>query len=962
MRARSPLAAACAFALLAAAALTPPQLTTGSASLAAAQTPTVDRAAVADAGFTVQPQPQTAPDGGAVTFTAEYPGAVLYTWYRSAPGGTGALPVANGPSYTFTAGYADNGATYSVRIFDSGFVQHRSDDALLTVTPVAATVTEPPHDASVQAYQNARFTVTAGGTAPHTYQWQRANGTSWTPIGGATGPDLAFKTAPGDDGARFRVVVGNAHGPATTSAEATLHVVTGGGTLTPVTAASIEWGVNEIYQGGNPANSGCNFFSAGTQPQFQGRQGDVRIVHRMPDGSAQGVSDATKCIPSVGSQLNQRALFTGGTGVANAVTGEATIRWTGAFTANAYSGLVTWYVKDPVLTVAQDGSGTLTATAGGMGAGRDDPNHQDEVPARQVTVATFGQVLLSTDGAQISPRFAGVDYFPLTGGVRATVSAIPDAVKAAQPDWGAWPESFVDFQYETGLSSYWHTSGLPADPDKIPFDLTVRFDSAPPVKDVPVILANPATTAAAPYVEGRDLTVTADIDGDATLQWERAASAAGPWTAIAGATGETLHIPAITSAWNGVNVRIVATNADGTAVSTALRLRTAPYAAPSFTQQPRDVAAISDNRATVSFGLAGNPAIDPATVVLERSDDRGVTWRPWTDGVRTTASSAVITAVPRDADGKLGRIVAANVEGARSVSGTFTFRVFASTGRPQLVVLPDGEDRLTVVGAGFHVPDWASDTLTYSLDVGLFDATVWQPGRTGNRNWVATSPDSSSGQIYHGSMVASGGTFTIGMRLPELAEGHTYGVGAFLRLTDITTWQDTFDNRSLDAWTSLGAAATGSQTISVTVLDAPPGEFIWSIDGDRSVSLGQAAFKDTYLQATGDIAPITVTDTRAGGPEWAVSGQISDFSGGVSGRYLGWTPSVLAPGAGAVAGVVVTPGLDGGPGLTESATLAAAQGGHPGGTTSLGAGLDLRLPLTTPAGVYTTTLTVTALS
>ncbi|MDR7325289.1 hypothetical protein [Catenuloplanes niger] len=921
------------------------------------------------AGFTL-PQPQTVPDGGAVTFTAEFPGAMLYTWYRTDARGTTALPGGNTASYTFTASYPDNGATYSVRVFDATFVQHRSAEARLTVTPVAAVVTEPPHDASVRAYQNARFTVTAGGTAPHTYQWQRRDGSAWTTIPGATGPDHTFKTGPADDGAAFRVVVGNAYGPAVTSAEATLDVVSGGGSLDPVARASLEWGVNEIYQGGNPANTGCNYFSAGTQETFAGRQGDVRIVHRMPDGSAQGVSDATKCIPSTGSQLNQRVLFTGGAGTANAVTGAATIRWTGAFTANAYSGMVTWYLRDPVLTVAEDGTGTLTATAGGMAASRTDPGTKEPVPPRTVTVATFDRVLLATDGVQISPRFSGVDYFPLADGVRSTASAIPAAVKAAQPDWGAWPESFVDFQYETQLSSYWHTSGLPADTDKPPFDLTVRFDSAPDVKDVPVILANPAAGAAAPYVEGRDLTVTADIDGVADLRWERSTSANGPWTAIAGETGETLTIPAITSAWNGVYVRIVAVNADGRAVSTALRLQTAPYAAPTFTRQPADLAAISGNRAVVDFDVTGNPAIDASSIVLERSDDAGATWRPWA-GAESAPSQITIPSVPLDANGARGRIVAVNVEGARSVSGTFGFRVFRGTGRPQLVVIPSApidpatETRLTVVAAGFHVPDWASATETYSLDLGLFDTTSWQPGRTGHRNWIATSPDTSGGQIYHGWMATTGGTFTAGIRVPAgaLAPGKTYGVGAFLRLTDISTWQDTFTNRSLDAWTQVwpAPAADGAQTISVEVVDAP-GEFIWSIDGDRAVNLGQAVFQDTYLQATGDIAPITVTDTRAGGPAWAVSGQISDFSGGLSGRYLGWSPVVITPGAGAVAGAPVEPGIGGGLGLTESATLADAAGGHGRGTASVGAGLDLRLPLTTPPGSYTATLTVTALS
>ncbi|MEW2133792.1 hypothetical protein [Streptomyces sp. NPDC005435] len=586
-----------------------------------------------------------------------------------------------------------------------------------------------------------------------------------------------------------------------------------------VTHASLEWGVNAIYQGGNPANAGCNFFSAGTQKEFRPARGHVRVIHRMPDGTAQGVSEATKCVPGgPGTRLNQRVLFTDGAGTADRATGRATIRWKGAFTANAYGGLVTWYLKNPVLTIARDGSGTLTATGGGMGADREDPERQTEVPPRHVTVAAFDRVRLDRTagrggGALISPRFSGVDYFPLVDGVRSAVSAIPDAVKKAKPDWGSWPQSFVDLQYETGLSSYWHTSGLSADPDKPPYDLSVRFGSAPEIQNVPVIRANPSTTATAPYVEGRDLVIKAGTAHATGLQWERAASANGPWSPVEGATGEHLTIRAVDSSWNGTYVRVAATNAAGRAVSAALRLTTAPYAAPAFSEQPRDLAAIQGTDAAVGFRVTGNPAVDPETVVLERSSDAGATWKPWSEA-RYGGGRFTIPAIPLAADGSLARVRAANTEGTTVTSAAFSVRVFPATGKPQLVVLPDkpvdpaGSTRLTVLGAGFDVPDWASPTLTYSLDLGLFDAEVWQPGRQGTRDWIATSPQTSGGQLYHDALRASGGAFTVSLTVPagRLTPGRDYGIGAFLRLTDIKTWQDTFDNRSLDAWTPLSTA------------------------------------------------------------------------------------------------------------------------------------------------------------
>lgn len=155
----------------------------------------------------------------------------------------------------------------------------------------------------------------------------------------------------------------------------------------------------------------------------------------------------------------------------------------------------------------------------------------------------------------------------------------------------------------------------------------------------------------------------------------------------------------------------------------------------------------------------------------------------------------------------------------------------------------------------------------------------------------------------------------------------------------------------------------GEQAISVTVPEmTEPGEFLWSIDGDRAVDLGEVTDEGAFLQATGAIDPISVTDARTGGPEWSISGQVSDFTGGLSGGYLGWTPQVLTAGAGATAGEVVPSGIDGGDGLSQPSVLAAAPAGHDGGTAALGADLDLRLPAGTEEGSYTATLTITALS
>jgi hypothetical protein len=146
--------------------------------------------------------------------------------------------------------------------------------------------------------------------------------------------------------------------------------------------------------------------------------------------------------------------------------------------------------------------------------------------------------------------------------------------------------------------------------------------------------------------------------------------------------------------------------------------------------------------------------------------------------------------------------------------------------------------------------------------------------------------------------------------------------------------------------------------------EVDPGEFVWTIDAeDRTVTLTEAQDKGTYLQSNGAIKPIKVTDGRIGGPTWSISGQVGDFTGGIDGKHLGWKPFVSVAGSGAVPGGEVLSGFVSGNGLTSASLLASATAGHAvGGTATLGADLDLRIPQDTAPGTYSATLTITALS
>src|SRR5260221_498732 len=161
-----------------------------------------------------QPLSQAVTAGQAATFgvTAGGTSPLSYQWQKNGKNIAGALAA----SYTTPATTsADNGATFTV-IVSNSVGNSTSSGATLTVdaAAVAPTITTQPASQTITAGQTATFTVTASGTAPLSYQWQK-NGVN---ISGATGASYTTPvTTTGDSGSTFDVVVSNTKGSMTSS-------------------------------------------------------------------------------------------------------------------------------------------------------------------------------------------------------------------------------------------------------------------------------------------------------------------------------------------------------------------------------------------------------------------------------------------------------------------------------------------------------------------------------------------------------------------------------------------------------------------------------------------------------------------------------------------------------------------------------------------------------------------------
>ncbi|ACZ31777.1 hypothetical protein Xcel_2763 [Xylanimonas cellulosilytica DSM 15894] len=317
-----------------------------------------------------------------------------------------------------------------------------------------------------------------------------------------------------------------------------------------LTNAELRWALN-AEAGSAAFFGGCNFLMAG-RPGTDGDAGSAtpwsddrehlyhptdgnvqiqRVVGTGADARTAPATWAKRCTAPDGTPVDlhgkvsgAEVVITGGTGTRSA-DGAVDIAWTGTFTVVFYGGMTYWWASDPVLHLDADGTGTLTATAGGFAADRDDSTLWAPLPATTVTLASFTRTRpLGDDGGLLAPDYCGVTA---TLPADATPQVRTDAAGVC---WGSFPQDFVDFQTRGGQSSFWYTSGGARDPYKRAADVAVSFDAArsvggasPPVPaasapSVPSVLApvtdlRPDTSAAGGVLPGATATARGGVGG-----------------------------------------------------------------------------------------------------------------------------------------------------------------------------------------------------------------------------------------------------------------------------------------------------------------------------------------------------------------------------------------------------------------------------------------------------------------
>lgn len=266
--------------------------------------------------------------------------------------------------------------------------------------------------------------------------------------------------------------------------ETTTTTSPGGSTVKTVTDATFEWTISREADNGTFAGV-ANYWSAGrsdsTEATYVATDGNATVLKKnaagtyVPIGSESAVSWANRNKDGAGvtvtansaNYLGQKVRYTNGTGTVDTATGVAAIQWTGTFTVNFYGHYVPFWIVNPKLTVDAAGKGTVTATLGGYASSIGDPDTRVELPdTANIVLAELPNVYssgsITTGFASALPNYLGRAITAPAGSEQVVQTPANSAY------WGAWPQSFTDFQQATGLGAYWYTSGLTTTDTKKP--------------------------------------------------------------------------------------------------------------------------------------------------------------------------------------------------------------------------------------------------------------------------------------------------------------------------------------------------------------------------------------------------------------------------------------------------------------------------------------------------------------
>lgn len=282
---------------------------------------------------------------------------------------------------------------------------------------------------------------------------------------------------------------------------------------------------------------------------------------------------------------------------------------------------------------------------------------------------------------------------------------------------------------------------------------------APAISVAPI----PATVVA-----GTDASLTITASGTSlSYQWQRSNNGT-QWTDIAGQTSPTLTLPAVGLDSDGLQLRVVVSNAAGSVTSAAVQLTVQAAAAqPGISSQPRATSVVAPAAATFTVVATGQPA---PSYQWQRSTDGGATYA---DVAGATAANYTTGPTSLSNNGERWRVKVTNSAGS-VLSDALTLTVTAAQVAPTLSQQPLDQS----VSAGQLV------TLSTSADGTPSPALQWQFSTDDGKTWTNINGATAGSYAFTAALSDNGRRYRV---VATNSVGSANSRGALLTVAAVST-------------------------------------------------------------------------------------------------------------------------------------------------------------------------------
>jgi len=661
--------------------------------------------------ITSQPTNQTTFAGQTATFSVIASGTapLSYQWRKNGA----AIGGATSSSYTTPAETtADNGAQFTVAVSNAaGSII--SNAAVLTVNPdpVAPAITAQPASQTINAGQTATFSVTATGTAPLSYQWQK-NGAA---IGGAMASSYTTpaETA-ADNGAQFSVVVSNTAGsvssnaailtvnvpPAVTAQPANQTVAAGQTATFSVNATGTaplgyQWRKNGANISGATASA---YTTPATSASDNGALFSVVISNVAGSVTSNNATLTVNVPPSITAQPSSVSITAGQTASFSVTaTGTAPLSYQWKKNGTSISGATSASYTTPAETTADNGAQFTVVVSNSVGS------------------VTSNAATLTVNPAPVAPSITTQpSSATITAGQTATFSV---TATGTAPLSYQWQKNAVAISGATA-SSYTTPTETTAD-SGAQFTVVVSNSVGSVTSNAATLTVNPAPVAPSITTQPSSVTITAGQTATFSVTATGTAPLSYQWkkngTSISGATSASYTTPAETTSDNGAQFTVVVSNSAGSATSNAATL----------TVNAPPPGALTPSTTSLSFGNVNVSSNSSLPVNFTNSGSSNITVSNVTiSGAGFTASGISIGQIITPA-----QVVPLNVTFAPAASGSVTGSV-------------------TVTSNASNSP----------VTVSLSGIGVQVISHSATLNWTASTSSVIGYNVYRGTV--SGGPYT----------------------------------------------------------------------------------------------------------------------------------------------------------------------------------------------------------